>query len=150
MHQQIVQIKIELLNKIVTRECTFRDGYITIKVVGPEDALENITEDRLVYPDGYYFFYLYLGVKYNIPEFIAMANYAFRVIEENNLLTPDLLLALMPPEIVDYVVVHELCHRKEMNHSAAFWAEVERFCPDYRASRKWLKDNGASLIARLP
>ena len=60
------------------------------------------------------------------------------------------LLMLAPPEVQDYVVIHELCHRKELNHSAAFWAEVETYCPDYRTHRKWLKDNGASLIARLP
>ena len=60
------------------------------------------------------------------------------------------LLMLAPKEVQDYVVIHELCHRKEMNHSAAFWAEVEKYCPDFRVHRKWLKDNGASLIARLP
>lgn len=60
------------------------------------------------------------------------------------------LLSLCPEEVQDYVVIHELCHRKEMNHSAAFWTEVQRLCPDYRLHRKWLKDNGASLIARLP
>ena len=60
------------------------------------------------------------------------------------------LLMLMPQEVRDYVVLHELCHRKEMNHSTAFWAEVEAVCPDYRVHRKWLKDNGVSLIARLP
>ena len=60
------------------------------------------------------------------------------------------LLMLCPEEGQDYVVIHELCHRKEMNHSTAFWAEVERHCPDYRIHRKWLKDNGTSLIARLP
>ena len=60
------------------------------------------------------------------------------------------LLMLCPEAVRDYVVIHELCHRKELNHSAAFWAEVERYCPDYRIHRKWLKDNGASLIARLP
>ena len=59
------------------------------------------------------------------------------------------LLMLTPPEILDYVVVHELCHRKELNHSAAFWAQVERVLPDYRQRRKWLKENGGSLIARL-
>lgn len=59
------------------------------------------------------------------------------------------LLMLTPAEVQDYVVVHELCHRKEMNHSAAFWAEVERVLPDYRAQRQWLKDNGAALIGRL-
>ena len=60
------------------------------------------------------------------------------------------LLMLIPPEILDYVVVHELCHRKELNHSAAFWAEVEQVLPDYRERRKWLKDNGNALIGRLP
>ena len=60
------------------------------------------------------------------------------------------LLMLCPPEILDYVVVHELCHRKELNHSDRFWSEVERVMPDYRSRRKWLKDNGGSLIAQLP
>lgn len=60
------------------------------------------------------------------------------------------LLMLTPIEIVDYVVVHELAHRKEMNHSAAFWREVERVLPDYRSRRKWLKEYGGDLIARLP
>ena len=60
------------------------------------------------------------------------------------------LLMLAPEDVRDYVVVHELCHRKEMNHSPDFWSEVEKHCPDYRIHRKWLKDNGASLIARLP
>ena len=60
------------------------------------------------------------------------------------------LLMLCPEGVQDYVVIHELCHRKEMNHSAAFWAEVEKYCPAYRIHRKWLKDNGAGLLAQLP
>ena len=60
------------------------------------------------------------------------------------------LLLLAPTEVLDYVVVHELCHRLEMNHSPRFWAEVERVLPDYAASRKWLRQNGESLMARLP
>ena len=59
------------------------------------------------------------------------------------------LLMLAPQQVVDYVVVHELCHRKEMNHSPAFWALVAGFCPDYRQCRKWLKENGKDLIARI-
>ena len=60
------------------------------------------------------------------------------------------LLALAPPEVVDYVVVHELCHRKQMNHSPAFWREVAVALPDYPARREWLKMNGPTLLARLP
>ena len=60
------------------------------------------------------------------------------------------LLMLTPGEIRDYVVVHELCHRKELNHSARFWNLVEEVLPDYRTRRQWLKDHGGSLIARLP
>ena len=59
------------------------------------------------------------------------------------------LLMLTPPEVLDYVVVHELCHRKEMNHSARFWAEVGRVLPDYEIRRKWLRENGTALIFRL-
>lgn len=49
-------------------------------------------------------------------------------------------LMRLPEEIRDYVVVHELCHRKEMNHSRKFWAEVEKVLPDYRERRKFLKE----------
>ena len=59
------------------------------------------------------------------------------------------LLMLCPEEVRDYVVIHELCHRKHMNHSASFWAEVERVMPDYRVHRKWLKDHGTALIGRI-
>lgn len=51
-------------------------------------------------------------------------------------------LVLMPPEILDYVVVHELAHRIQMNHSPAFWAEVGKILPDYKERRQWLKVNG--------
>lgn len=55
-------------------------------------------------------------------------------------------LMLAPPAILDYVVVHELCHLTHMNHSAAFWKKVESVYPDYRTARKWLKDHGHELV----
>ena len=58
------------------------------------------------------------------------------------------LLMNAPEEIIDYVVVHELCHRKEMNHSPRFWAEVEKILPDYKNRRKWLKDHGNELMKK--
>ena len=59
------------------------------------------------------------------------------------------LLMLLPDEIVDSVVVHELCHRKHMDHSAGFYAEVERVFPEYRRCRKWLKENGGAYMGRM-
>ena len=59
------------------------------------------------------------------------------------------LLMLTPDHVIDYVVVHELCHRLEMNHSARFWAQVERVLPDYRRSLQWLKAHERELIGRL-
>ena len=49
-------------------------------------------------------------------------------------------LAFLPDELLDYVVIHELAHRRHMNHSRAFWAEVEKYCPDYLERRKQLKE----------
>lgn len=59
------------------------------------------------------------------------------------------LLVLFPLEVIDSVVVHELCHRKHMNHSPVFYAEVEKVFPEYKRCSKWLKDNGAEYMARL-
>ena len=60
------------------------------------------------------------------------------------------LLALFPIEVIDSVVVHELCHRKHMNHSPQFYAEIEKVFPEYKKWHKWLKDNGAMYMARVP
>ena len=60
------------------------------------------------------------------------------------------LLMLCPDDVIEYVVIHELCHRIYMNHSKRFWEKIEEFCPNYRQARKWLKQNGNSLIVRLP
>lgn len=56
------------------------------------------------------------------------------------------LLMKAPEEVQDYVVVHELCHRKQMNHSKDFWAEVEKVFPEYKKQEKWLKTKGSALI----
>ena len=59
------------------------------------------------------------------------------------------LLMAAPSEVLDSVVVHELCHRLYMNHSREFYAEVYRIFPDYDKWNKWLKDNGVFLIRRM-
>ncbi len=54
-------------------------------------------------------------------------------------------LVMSPLPVADYVVIHELCHLKEMNHSKKFWGIVEAIMPDYKVYRKWLKENGYTL-----
>ena len=54
-------------------------------------------------------------------------------------------LIMAPPEIVDYVIVHELCHMRAMNHSKEFWKLVESYCPGYKKCRTWLKASGDNL-----
>jgi len=63
----------------------------------------------------------------------------------NGTLSFNYRLMLAPPRVLDYVVVHELCHLTHMNHSKDFWNMVASILPDYKEYRKWLKDNGHTL-----
>lgn len=63
----------------------------------------------------------------------------------NGTLSFNYRLMLAPPRVLDYVVVHELCHLTHMNHSKEFWDMVASILPDYKEYRKWLKDNGHTL-----
>ena len=59
------------------------------------------------------------------------------------------LLMMFPDEVIDSIVVHELCHRIHMNHSAQFYAEVEKVFTQYRKCQKWLKENGGMYLGRM-
>ena len=59
------------------------------------------------------------------------------------------LLMLTPPEVIDSIVVHELCHRKEFNHSEKFYQEILRVYPDYWKCHEWLKKNGDAIMVRM-
>ena len=102
-----------------------RNLYMMLTYWEPDDSIftansTRFDKDRLVYPDGYYFFYLYLGEKYQIPEFLAMANYCFQVVFEKNLLSPDLLMRLMLyPHLID--CESQLCETP--THYRAFYAD---------------------------
>jgi hypothetical protein len=55
------------------------------------------------------------------------------------------IIVMAPNRIVDYVVIHELCHLKQLDHSPLFWKEVERVMPDYAECKEWLKNNAPKL-----
>lgn len=100
--------------------------------------------------------YIYERVEYYLP--MTGGNYtAIRIGDQktrwgscssNKTLSFSWRLMLAPPRVLDYVVVHELCHLTYMNHSKEFWAKVASIDPDYREHRKWLKENGDSLILK--
>ena len=58
-------------------------------------------------------------------------------------------LMMVPEDVIDYVVIHEMAHLKEMNHTKRFWKLVERHCPRWREHRKWLRENQAELTVRF-
>ena len=58
------------------------------------------------------------------------------------------LLMKIPENVRDYVIIHELAHRKELNHSTKFWTIVAEYCPWYKEAKQWLKDNGQELMER--
>lgn len=60
------------------------------------------------------------------------------------------LLVLLPDEVIDSIVVHELCHLKQMNHSARFYAEIDKVFPNYKQCHLWLKQNGTIYLNRIP
>ena len=55
-------------------------------------------------------------------------------------------LIMMPEEIIDYVIIHELCHIIHFNHSRSFWNEVSEHCPDFKLHKKWIRKNMGLLV----
>ncbi len=107
------------------------------RIAGMKAAREKITERAAYYAP-------VLGVTYGKITIRDQKTRWGSCSEKGNLnFTWKLILA--PPEVLDYVVVHELCHRLEMNHSRRFWEHVARVLPDYETRRAWLKENGWML-----
>lgn len=105
-----------------------------------EEIKKLADEARLIIPERVEYYAKIMGVTYGK---ITIRNQKTRwgSCSESGNLNFNCLLMKTPPEVLDYVVVHELCHRKEMNHSKKFWSEVEKILPDYRAAKQWLKNN---------
>lgn len=89
------------------------------------------------------------GIKYN-RIFIRQQSTRWGSCSVDGNLNFNCLLVLMPLEVLDSVVVHELCHRLQMNHSKEFYKEVYKLFPDYEKWNKWLKQNGGIYLKRIP
>ncbi len=135
----------EAINKVEAR----RAASNSLEHLTTEDVQELAKQAKKVIPLRVAYFADILGLEYGRISIRSQRTRWGSCSAKGNL-NFNCLLMLVPEEIMDYVVVHELCHLIELNHSAAFWAEVERVLPDYKERRKWLKQNGSALIESLP
>ena len=109
-----------------------------------QERLEGIRKALKIFPERTAFFAGRMGVDYGRITVREQKTRWGSCSQKGNL-NFNWKLVLMPQEILDYVVVHELAHRKEMNHSARFWAIVEQVLPDYQNRRNELKKLGQFL-----
>jgi len=114
-----------------------------------DDEIRTLAEKALLYIPGRVKYYAGLmGVTYGR---ITVRNQKTRwgSCSSKGNLNFNCLLMLTPPEVIDSVVVHELCHLREMNHSPKFYAEVLKVYPDYHKWNGWLKEHGAAIMKRM-
>ncbi len=114
-----------------------------------DDEIKALTKQaKAIIPQRAEYFAKIMGVKFNrISIKLQVSRWGSCSAKGN--LNFNCLLMLCPQEVQDYVIIHELCHLKELNHSQKFWNEVAKYCPDYKAHKQWLKVNGTMLINRL-
>ena len=135
-HLQLMKEKNERLQKAAAKKLSY-------------DEVQNLAQSALeIIPKRAEFYATIIGVRFNKLTIRNQISLWGSCSSKGNL-SFNCLLMLTPPEVIDYVIVHELCHRKHMNHSKNFWSEVERVLPNYKESKKWLKNNGNALLARI-
>ncbi len=114
-----------------------------------EQDINNMADKALaVIPERVRFYAEKLGVKYGRITIRNQRTKWGSCSSKGNLNFNCLLMAT-PPEVLDSVIVHELCHRLHMNHSREFYDCLYRILPDYDKWNKWLRDNGGLLIKRM-
>ena len=103
---------------------------------------------RILIPERVEYYSKISGIPYN-RIFIRLQKSRWGSCSVEGNLNFNCLLVLMPLEVLDSVVVHELCHRRHMNHSQKFYDEVLKIYPDYKKWNKWLKENGGVYFKRM-
>ena len=134
--------------KIAAEKNREREKYLAnMEPITPEEI--DALADRMLteFPPRVKEFALHLGVDYGRIT-IRMQRTRWGSCSSKGNLNFNCLIMLAPKEVQDYIIVHELCHRIEMNHSKRFWALVESVMPDYRDSERWLDTEGKKVLLR--
>lgn len=114
---------------------------LDIKPLSEEDIKELEKKALEVIPKRVEYYARIIGVSYNRVTIRCQKTRWGSCSAKGNI-NLNCLLMLVPVKVMDYVIVHELCHRLEMNHSEAFWREVKKYIPDYKEHVKWLRNEG--------
>lgn len=153
----VVRAPARMSSAAIEQFVSARRDWIEKHLPKQRDTLPQFTEEELqvlrqqakmVIPDRVAHYASQIGVTYGSVT-IRSQRTRWGSCSSNENLSFNCLLMLAPASVQDYVVVHELCHRKQMNHASGFWEEVARILPDYQERRHWLKENGYRLIGRL-
>lgn len=130
--------EIELREELIFPERFLKNAAEKMMTWYRESAFEKITERARYYSQ-------ISGWKYSLIR-INNAQGRWGSCSRGNALNFTWRLVMAPPEVLDYVVVHELAHIPEKNHSPRFWNKVEMILPNYQVQREWLRKNGANLV----
>ena len=146
--QQFIASHLEWIQKAAARQEQRQRELAEIPKL-TEEELRALTEEARAYiPERVNFYAPKIGVSYGKITIKRLRSRWGSCSTKGNL-NFNCLLMLAPPEVIDSVVVHELCHRKEMNHSEKFYREVLRVYPDYRKCCRWLKEYGDVIMSRI-
>ena len=136
------------IEKYLERARARRDSLPDAPRLTPED-IQKLADEALVYiPQRAAYYAPLIGVTYGRITIRNQRSKWGSCSAQGNL-NFNCLLMLCPQEVIDSVVVHELCHRKEMNHSPRFYAEVRRVFPEYDKWNGWLKEHGPAVMKRM-
>ncbi len=114
-----------------------------------ESEISQLKKDaKLIIPSRVEYFAKIIGVSYD-KIFIRHQVTRWGSCSSLKNLNFNCLLSLCPDEVINYVIIHELCHLIEPNHSKRFWTQVEKYCPDYKIYKKWLNTEGIKLIKKI-
>ena len=143
-----IEQNLDWIKKTKERVLTEKQKYVEVEPF-TEPQLSVLKEKaKKIIPERVKHFASLLGVSYEFITIRAQLTLWGSCTAKGNL-SFNMLLALCPPEVLDAVVIHELCHRKQMNHSEKFYAELYRYCPDYENCRRWLKTEGKMLLLQM-
>ena len=146
--QEFLLSKKDWITKHLEKQNREKEKAAALGVLNDEEVRKIKRQAKKIIPERVAYWAEKIGVTYGRIS-IRLQSSRWGSCAQNGNLNFNCLLVLMPGEILDSVVVHELCHRRHMNHSKEFYEEIYRVFPEYDRCNKWLKENGGVYMKRV-